>query len=64
MKKRIGYGTGITMLGTMEESDLDIEYFVDDNPKLNGERIVNKTIHSSSTLRRLKDEKIGSTYLG
>ncbi len=49
-KKVIGYGTGITMLGTLATYPLALDYLVDDNPALKGKQIAGLDIHPSSML--------------
>jgi len=59
-KKLVGYGTGITMLGTIEAFPLDFNYFIDDNEGVVGQQIMERPIYPSS---KLLEEKPNAVFI-
>lgn len=55
-KKLVGYGAGLSLLGTQVSSPVSLEYLVDDTPGLAGQKVCGLPVYPSERLQQEKKE--------
>ncbi len=57
-KKLVGYGAGLSLLGTQVSTPVSLEYLVDDTPGLAGQKVCGLPVYSPARLREERKEDI------